>query len=89
VALRIGRRQNQGVFGLGHGEVILLIVLAVIFLGPVELPPLWARFRNDDRSPDREQRAHTRESWSRSEWLLIGAVMVLGSLAIALTITGR
>jgi hypothetical protein len=75
------------VFNLGAGEVTVLLLLAFIFLGPSKLPDLaehLAATLRDGRATG--QAPHTGERWSRSDWLLLGTVMLLGSIAIAMAL---
>jgi hypothetical protein len=69
------------VFNLGGGEIILLVLLAVIFFGPDKLPGLGELMRDVAWRSPRDPRAG--RPWNRSEWLLVGAVLSLGLLAMA------
>jgi Sec-independent protein translocase protein TatA len=74
------------VFNLGAGELTVLFLLAVIFLGPHKLPDL-AQLLGDRlqeaRANVRPRRPTSRDEWSRADWLLVGAVLATGSLALA------
>jgi hypothetical protein len=65
------------VFNLGAGEITVLVLLGLILLGPRTLPELLDLFRGDDWRSDREART-TRRKWSRSDWLVVGIVLILG-----------
>jgi hypothetical protein len=71
-------------FGFGSAETLVLVLLLVIFLGPRTLPDLAQamreRFWPDQHGATNEKR----RTWSRTEWLLAAAVLLLVSLVVAL-----
>ena len=75
-------------FNLEPGEVTVLILLAVIFLGPSKLPDLAEVLRRASGAGS-DQKTIRRRAWSRSDWFLVGATMILGSLMVALAVTGK
>lgn len=77
--------QNFTVFGLGPGEIMLLVLLGVIFLGPSKLPDLAQRLRSRVQG---DLGLTPAPSWKPHEWLLVIGVLVLGILAIA-SVTAR
>ena len=77
-------------FNLGPGEVTVLLLLALIFLGPQKLPDLaqlLGQRRQEVRWNARTPRPRAREPWSRARWLLIGAALALGTFALAVALT--
>jgi len=81
------------VFNLGVGEIVLLVLLGLIFLGPSKLPQLGGGLR-DSMERFREQhegmqRMHPRlrrierPSWSFSDWMLILSAFALGAAVLA------
>jgi hypothetical protein len=69
------------VFNLGGGEIVVLALLGLIFLGPQTLPDLWQTMR---ARLDRSLEAPPPRSWARLEWLPVGGILLLGTLALAL-----
>jgi Sec-independent protein translocase protein TatA len=74
------------VFNLGFGELTVIALLVVIFFSSSKLPDLaqllGARLQ-EARWKVRPPRPESRDEWSRADWLLVGAVLALGSLALA------
>jgi hypothetical protein len=68
---------TDGVFNLGAGEVTVLCLLAVIFLGPSKLPDLGERLGEIVRT-----RGEPRWSWS--DWLLVCAAAL--TFTVSLTV---
>lgn len=70
-------------FNLSTGELVVLFLLGLIFFGVTTRPqPREQVVTRSNRSP---RRLDVPESaWGRSEWLLVGGILVLGSLALAL-----
>jgi len=75
------------VFNLGVGEVTVLALLALIFFGPSKLPDLAERLREARWRGGGALRGHPQKPWSLSEWLLFGAVLALGAIAVARAVT--
>jgi hypothetical protein len=72
------------VFNLGGGEIVVLAVLGLIFLGPEKLPELWQTMRARFARFDRSVEAPPPWTWARHEWLLVGGILLLGTLALSL-----
>jgi hypothetical protein len=70
------------VFNLGPGEVVVLSLLGILFLGPTSVPDLAARARasGSGRIPGR---------WSWSDWLLVGAAVASAAIALRLSVVWR
>lgn len=66
------------VFNLGPGEIVVLLLLALIFLGPLTLPELAAQLR--PRTP-----APIAPRWSWGDWSLVCAVLVAGAVVFQLS----
>jgi hypothetical protein len=71
------------VFGISGGETLVLILLLLIFVGPGTLPDL-AQAMRERFWTDEPRATGGRRSWSRTEWLLVTAILALGSLGVAL-----
>jgi hypothetical protein len=81
------------VFNLGLGEVTVIALLLLIFLGPATLPDLAQAFRRDLNGRRGPRHADPRFAdrrfaepgrWRLSDWLLVAAVTVLAGMALAL-----
>jgi Sec-independent protein translocase protein TatA len=72
------------VFNLGLGEVTVLVLLAIIFLGPARLPDLSRALVRTTRGRRRREAQDDAPPWTWSDWLLVGAVAVLAIAALAL-----
>lgn len=70
---------DPGVFNFGAGEIAVLCLLALIFLGPKKLPDLAPVFRAKTTAPAAPR-------WSWSEWLLVCAALVSGAIAVQLRV---
>ena len=70
------------------GEVTVLLLLGLIFLGPKTLPELGRGLREQAWTLRGETRVASRPSWSRSDWVVVIVALLLGSLALALAIVG-
>ncbi len=66
-------------FNLGAGEVTVLCLLAVIFLGPSKVPDLGERLGEIVRT-----RAEPR--WSLSDWLLVCAAVLACTVALTVIV---
>jgi hypothetical protein len=58
-------------FNLGLGEITVLVLLAVIFLGPAKLPDLAKGLRKQMRRRGFVQPAHEVAPLSRLDWALL------------------
>ncbi|HEY7376403.1 MAG TPA: hypothetical protein VIF57_29865 [Polyangia bacterium] len=65
-------------FNLGAGEVVVLLLFAVIFLGPRKLSELAPRLRGPTATP-------LVPRWSWSDWLLTCAALLTGAVALLLS----
>jgi hypothetical protein len=87
MAFSFRAEHNGFVLNVGVGEIVVLVLLGVILLGTGGLigPPTGlARARSNAWRPRRERRREERQAWSRSEWLILGAVLTLASLSLAI-----
>jgi hypothetical protein len=70
------------VFNLGVGELTVIALLLVIFLGPSTLPDLAQGLARAVRG---ERDAEIFEPrWAKSDWLLVGAVAILAVLVLTM-----
>ena len=76
-------------FGMGFGELVLILLIVVIVFGSTKLPQLGEYLEKVLRDRQLEDRLLLRErhAWSRWDWLLVVAVAVLGIVAIGLALT--
>jgi hypothetical protein len=72
------------VFNFGASEIVVLICLGLILLGPSKLRDLWRR--NLDSRSRNDQDLHQTEPapWGRFDWILLSMILTLSSLAVAL-----
>ena len=64
-------------FNLSAGEIVVMVLLGVIFLGPSKLPDLAANLMSVSPSP----------RWSGSDWALVIAALLSFCLACATLIS--
>jgi TatA/E family protein of Tat protein translocase len=79
---------NQGMpFGMGFGELVLILVIVVVVFGATKLPQLGEGLGKS--SQQRLERPHllfrrtSPRRWTFSDWLLVGAAIVLGAAVVA------
>jgi hypothetical protein len=81
-----GAAYDRPVFNLGPGEVLVLTLLGILFLGP-RLPDLASRLRVDGAPPNVEPRPlllrARRRRWRISDWLQVGVAIALGTAVVA------
>jgi hypothetical protein len=77
------------VFNLGAGEITVLILLGIIFLGPNTLPDLVQKIRGSSSRLERADDDTRRQPWTWSDRLLVTGVVLLTSLTITLATVGR
>jgi len=78
---------NGAVLNVGFGAFVVLVLLGAILVGSGKLsgpPSAPARVRSNAWRPGRERRREEREPWSRSEWLILGAVLTLASMSLVI-----
>lgn len=68
-------------FNLGAGEISVLVLLGLIFLGPRKLPDLAAGLAALVRA---KRTAPHAPRWSWSDWLLLCAALASGATALQL-----
>jgi hypothetical protein len=73
---------------MGLGELILLLLIAVVVVGSTGLPRLGEYLENLRNQRQIEDRSILRErhAWSGRDWLLVAAVAGLGVAAIGLAL---
>ena len=80
-------------FGMGFGELILIILVVVVVFGPTRLPnlgdSLGRLLRGEQASPPRLLLERQQKSWTRSDWALVIAAIVVGAAAFALLLRGH
>jgi TatA/E family protein of Tat protein translocase len=80
--------ENDMPFGMGFGDVILILVIVVVVFGSTKLPNLGdglgRLLRGEQASPPRLLMERQRKSWTRSDWALVIAAVVVGAAALAL-----
>ena len=59
-------------FGMGFGELVLILAIVVLVFGAIRLPGLKQDLHA--RPPAGSRRAR----WSRSDWILVGVAAVAG-----------
>lgn len=84
-------------FGMGFGELVLILVIVVVVFGATKLPELGEGLGNGiERSRDRLQRSarppsgrlrpvsrhQSTRRWTPADWLLVGAAVATGALAL-------
>jgi hypothetical protein len=72
------------VFNLGLGELTMLGLLALIFLGPKRLPDAIEGLR--EAIENRRGRLILAPRWSWSEWVLVVAALLSVTVALALLV---
>jgi len=70
------------VFNLGVGEITVLVLLGLIFVGPKKLPDLASGLAALVRV--RRMPAPDARRWSWSDWLLVCAALASGATALML-----
>jgi len=70
------------VFNLGAGEITVLVLLGLIFVGPKKLPELGSGLAALVRA--RRMPAPDAPRWSWSDWLLVCAALASGATALQL-----
>jgi hypothetical protein len=73
---------HEMVFNLGVGELTVIALLLVIFLGPSTLPDLaqgLVRAVRGERDPEILE-----PRWAKSDWLLVGGVAILAVLVLTM-----
>jgi hypothetical protein len=73
---------NDVVFNLGAGEITVLVLLGLIFVGPKKLPDLASGLADLVRA--RRRPAGAARRWSWSDWLLVCAALASGATALLL-----
>jgi hypothetical protein len=79
---RAGAAYDRAVFNFGPGEVAVLMLLGILFLGPKGRPGFAARVRDVEPRPLLLRRAWRRR-WTFSDWLLVCAAIALGAAVVA------
>ena len=75
-------------FGMGFGELILIVIIVLVVFGATKLPQLgehWGeQFRElqQDRPEFRLVRAPDPERWTWRDWLRVCVAVALGVLAV-------
>ena len=68
-------------FNLGAGEITVLVLFVLIFLGPKKLPDLASGLASLVRA---RRTASDAPRWSWSDWLLVCAALASGATALQL-----
>ena len=98
--MTIGRDARQTLrmlFGMGFGELVLILVIVVVVFGATKLPQLGSGLGDGfERFRDRLQRSapppparlrlvsgrRSPRCWAPADWLLVGAAVAAGVLAL-------
>jgi mttA/Hcf106 family protein len=91
------RSRIEPVFGMGFGELVLILVIVVVVFGSTRLPNLGDTLRDEvrraqlrDLRDDRLRRIFPgvdRRPWTFSEWTLVVVAVALAALIVANTIS--
>lgn len=76
-------------FNFGPGEIAILVLLGLLFLGPKRLPYIGEGLREQVRSFQHGAPLDPAQRWTRSDWVAVGGTLLVGSFALALTIASN
>jgi Sec-independent protein translocase protein TatA len=74
---------------MGFGEQVLILLVVVIVFGSTKLPQLGEYLEKalHDRQLEDRLLIRARHAWSRWDWLLVAAVVMLGIAALGLALS--
>jgi hypothetical protein len=72
-------------FGMGFGELVLILVIVAVVFGATRLPDL----RDALTGVQREPTAESSHRWTRGEWLLLFVAVALVATALTLNFRSR